>query len=193
MRPKSLWVIIIGLLAVAVAATAVLLFAKKEAPKTMEPQTNIPNSSLKLFSQVFRDGAAIPVQYTCKGQNVNPPLNIMGVPAEVESLALIVHDPDAVGGDFVHWIVWDIPTSTEAITANSVPAGAIQGLNSSGKNGYMGPCPPAGTGTHRYMFELYGLDKTLGLPGDTDRDELKKAMEGHIRAQHNLTGLFAAD
>lgn len=159
----------------------------------MESQTNIPNSSLKLFSQVFRDGAAIPVQYTCKGQNVNPPLNIMGVPAGVKSLALIVHDPDAVGGDFVHWTVWDIPTSTETITVNSVPTRAIQGLNSSGKNGYMGPCPPAGTGIHRYMFELYGLDKTLGLPGDTDRDELKKAMEGHILAQHTLTGLFAAD
>ena len=190
MRPKSQRLIIIGLLVAAAAIT--LLFAKKEAPKTMETQTNNPKSSLKLFSQVFRDGAAIPVQYTCKGQNVNPPLNIMGVPDGAKSLALIIHDPDAVGGDFVHWTAWDIPTSAETITVNSVPAGAIQGLNSSGRNQYMGPCPPAGTGTHRYIFELYALDKTLGLPGDTDRDELKMAMESHILAQHNLTGLFAA-
>ncbi len=159
----------------------------------MGTQTNSSNSSLKLLSQVFRDGAAIPVQYTCKGQNVNPPMNIAGVPAGTNSLALIMHDPDAVSGDFVHWLVWDIPASTETIAVNSLPAGAIQGLNSSGKNQYMGPCPPAGTGIHRYMFELYALDTNLGLPAGSSRAELEKVMQSHILAKHTLTGLFGTE
>ncbi|MBI2008878.1 YbhB/YbcL family Raf kinase inhibitor-like protein [Candidatus Saccharibacteria bacterium] len=158
----------------------------------METQTNNPKSSLKLFSQVFRDGAAIPVQYTCKGQNVNPPLNIVDVPDGAKSLALIIHDPDAVGGDFVHWTAWDISASAETIAVNSVPAGTVQGINSAGRAGYMGPCPPAGTGTHHYIFELYALDKSLGLKSDTNRDQLKSAMQGHILDQTILTGLFAA-
>ncbi len=159
----------------------------------MPTQPNITNSSLKLVSQVFGDSAQIPSQYTCKGQNINPPLSIMGLPAGVKSLALIMHDPDAVSGDFVHWLMWDIPTSTETIGVNSVPPGAIQGQNGSGKNQYMGPCPPAGTGIHHYLFELYALDKTLGLPASTSRDQLQKAMADHILAQHILTGLFSAD
>ena len=190
MRLKSFWIFSIGLLAIVTAL--ILLFTKKEVPRTMPTQPNTTNSSLKLASQVFRDGTQIPIQYTCKGQNVNPPLNITGVPAGAKSLALIVHDPDAVSGDFVHWTVWDIPASTETIAVNSVPAGATQGQNGSGKNQYMGPCPPAGTGTHRYMFELYALDKSLGLPAATNRDQLQKAMASYILAQHTLTGLFAA-
>src|SRR3989338_3483122 len=151
------------------------------------------NTDLKLTSQVFAEGAPIPVQYTCKGQNINPPLNIMGVPPQAKSLALIMHDPDAVSGDFVHWLVWDIPASTETIAVNSLPAGAIQGLNSSGKNQYMGPCPPAGTGIHRYMFELYALDTNLGLPAGSSRAELEKVMQSHILAKHTLTGLFGTE
>ena len=159
----------------------------------MPTQPNITNSSLKLASQVFDDGAQIPAQYTCKGQNINPPLNIIGVPAGAKSLALIMHDPDAVSDDFVHWLLWDMPTSTGTIAVNSVPAGAIQGINGGGRNQYMGPCPPAGTGIHHYLFELYALNKTLGLPPATNRDQLQKAMQGHILAQHTFTSLFAAD
>lgn len=156
-------------------------------------QPNATDSSLALASQAFADGTSIPAQYTCKGQNINPPLSIMGVPAGAKSLSLIMHDPDAVSGDFVHWTMWDIPAPTESIAVNTVPAGAIQGINGGGKNRYMGPCPPAGTGTHRYMFELYALDKTLDLKPDTSRDQLQKAMEGRIIAQYTLTGLFDAD
>ena len=150
-------------------------------------------SGLQLISPVFRDGTAIPPQYTCKGQNVNPPLNIIGVPAGAQSLALIMHDPDAVGSDFVHWLVWDIPASTETIAANSLPVGAIQGLNSAGQNRYMGPCPPAGTGTHRYMFEIYALDTSLNLSKDSHRADVQKAMKDHILEHSTLTGLFSAD
>lgn len=159
----------------------------------MPAQPNTTNSSLKLVSQVFLGGAQIPARYTCKGQNINPPLTIMGIPAGAKSLSLIMHDPDAVSGDFVHWTMWDIAISTKSIAANSVPTGAIQGQNSGGQNKYMGPCPPAGTGTHHYLFELYALDKILGLPLSTSRDQLQYAMAGHIVARHTLTGLFLAE
>ncbi len=191
MRLKSRWIFLVSL--VIVAAAAILLFVRKEATKTMPAQANITNSSLKLVSQVFLGGAQIPLEYTCKGQNINPSLTIMGVPAGAKSLSLIMHDPDAVSGDFVHWTMWDIPVSTENIAVNSVPTGAIQGINGGGKNQYIGPCPPTGTGIHHYNFELYALDKTLSLPPQTNRDQLQKAMVGHILAQHTLTGLFSAE
>lgn len=145
---------------------------------------------LEIISPVFRNGAPIPPQYTCKGQNVSPPLTFMDVPKKAQSLALIMHDPDAPVGDYVHWTIWDIATNTEMIAANSVPVGAIQGLNSNNESKYMGPCPPSGT--HRYIFALYALDKTLGLPGSTTRDQLIKAIEGHIIEKHALTGTFSA-
>lgn len=159
----------------------------------MPTQPIIANSSLKLTSQAFGDGAQIPELYTCKSQNINPPFSIMGVPAGAKSLTLIMHDPDAVSGDFVHWTMWDIPVSTASITANSVPASAVQGMNGGGGNKYMGPCPPPGSGTHHYMFELYALDKTLGLKSGTSRDQLQKALAGHVVAQYTLTGLFSAN
>jgi Raf kinase inhibitor-like YbhB/YbcL family protein len=147
---------------------------------------------MQIVSSVFRDGSPIPPQYTCKGQNVSPPLNFINIPGDSQSLALIMHDPDAVSGDYVHWTMWDIPAITDTVAANSVPVGAIQGLNSNNQNQYMGPCPPAGTGTHRYIFELYALDTSIGLPAKTTRDELMKAMDGHIIEQHSLAGTFSA-
>lgn len=151
-----------------------------------------PASDLKLVSGVFREGASIPSPYTCRGRNVNPPLNIHNVPAGTQSLTLIMHDPDAVKADFLHWLIWDIPPSTESIAANSVPVGAIQGNNDMGKLGYSGPCPPDGTGTHRYVFELYALDKTLDLPRQASRQDVNRAMQGHIIKEHKLIGTFAA-
>jgi Raf kinase inhibitor-like YbhB/YbcL family protein len=145
---------------------------------------------MQVVSPVFKEGTAIPPQYSCKGQNISPPLNFVLVPQDAKSLALIVHDPDAPSGDYVHWTVWDIPADTGTIAANSLPVGAIQGVNSAGENKYMGPCPPSGT--HRYMFELYALDASLGLPAETERDGLLKAMEGHILERFTLTGTFSA-
>ncbi|MDB5161428.1 MAG: hypothetical protein JWO96_808 [Candidatus Saccharibacteria bacterium] len=152
-----------------------------------------PIAGLQLISPVFRDGENIPVQYTCKGQNVNPPLNIMNAPAGTLSFALILHDPDAVSGDFLHWLVWDIPPSTSSILPNSVPVGAVQGSNDNGKIGYTGPCPPKGTGVHRYIFELYALDKTLDLDRGASREDVEKAMAGHVLEEAVLTGLFPAE
>ena len=147
----------------------------------------------RLISPAFKDGGNIPSPYTCRGQGVSPPLNIIGAPKDSKSLVLVMHDPDAVNGDFTHWLLWDIAASTDSFAAHSVPVGAIQGKNSAGSNQYLGPCPPAGSGTHRYRFELYALDKSLGLPAGSSRDDLQAAMDGHIMSQAVLIGLFSAE
>ena len=147
---------------------------------------------LEIISPVFRAGSPIPPQYTCIGQNVNPPLNFFNVPPKTLSLTLIMHDPDAPSGDYLHWLVWDIPPSTESIAVNSVPIGALQGLNDAHKTGYMGPCPPKGTGTHRYIFDVYALDNLLNLPPSSTILDVIKAQKGHVLDHSELTGLFTA-
>lgn len=158
----------------------------------MDVENEAPPQGLQIISPVFREGSPIPEQYSCRGQNVNPPLNFFNVPPQAQSLALIMHDPDAVGGDFTHWLLWDIPANTETIAANSVPVGAVQGLNGSDQSGYTGPCPPPGTGTHRYIFELYALGKSLGLAQGTNRHSLEAAIKDNVLDSTTLTGIFSA-
>ena len=151
-------------------------------------------NSLSLTSPAFTPGGDIPVQYSLrKGQNISPQLNISEPPAGTLSFVLIMHDPDAVSGDFLHWLLWDIPPSTLSIGTNSVPVGAIQGQSGMGDARYIGPAPPAGTGTHHYIFELYALDILLNLPTSATRQEVVAAMSGHILDQTTLTGLFTTD
>jgi Raf kinase inhibitor-like YbhB/YbcL family protein len=152
-----------------------------------------PQDKMHLTSPAFSNGDAIPAQYSCKGENISPPLNIGDIPKEAKSLALIMHDPDAPVGDFLHWLMWDIQPSTQSFGAGGVPVGAVQGPTGFNKNQYGGPCPPAGSGTHRYIFELYALDLSLGLSPDTPREKLQDAMKGHILQQATLTGTVAAD
>jgi Raf kinase inhibitor-like YbhB/YbcL family protein len=164
-------------------------FFGNQGRKTMDT----PNTGgIQLISPAFAEGQSIPSQYTCDGQNINPPLNIMDVPAEAKSLVLIMHDPDAISGDFTHWVMWDIPTGTKNIAPNTVPVGAMQGANSSGSNQYMGPCPPSGTGTHHYKFEIYALDNSLSLESGSTRDKVEAAMNSHVLSNFTLTGLVAA-
>lgn len=151
------------------------------------------NNQLEVICTVFRDGGTIPKQYTCRGRNVNPPLNILNVPEGTVSLVLIMHDPDAVGGDYVHWLMWDIPSGTEVISVNSVPIGAIQGKNSAGKNSYTGPCPPKGTGIHNYIFDFYALSTSLNLPSDSTFDSVIKSQKEHVLDHASLSGLFSAE
>jgi Raf kinase inhibitor-like YbhB/YbcL family protein len=157
----------------------------------MDPESS--NSHMQLLSPAFEKGDDIPMQYTCKGDNISPPLNIVDVPTESKSLALIMHDPDAPDGDFLHWLVWDIPAATQAIGAGSIPVGAVQGLSGFNKNEYGGPCPPGGTGVHHYIFDLYALDTTLNLSPNTTHDQLERTIKSHIIQQASLTGVFAAD
>jgi len=110
-------------------------------------------SNMRITSAVFEQNKFIPEDFSCQGKGVNPSLSIEGIPAQAKSLALIVDDPDAPGGDFVHWVVYNIPV-TDRIEENSIPG--IEGLSSLGKIGYVSPCPP--TGVHRYFFKIYALD-----------------------------------
>jgi Raf kinase inhibitor-like YbhB/YbcL family protein len=149
--------------------------------------------ALKLTSTAFEEGGMIPAQYTCDGQNVSPPLAWSGAPEGTKTLALIADDPDAPRGTWVHWVVHQIPATEKGLPEN-VPAretlegGARQGTNDFKKPGYGGPCPPSGT--HRYFFKLYALDASPDLPPGATKDQLLKAMEGHILAQGQLMGRY---
>lgn len=147
-------------------------------------------SSFKLQSSAFAPNAAIPANYTCDGANQIPPLAWSGAPAGASRLVLIVMDPDAPGGNFTHWVVWDLPVSDGAIGAGgSLPFGAQEGLNSAGKVGYDGPCPPAGS-AHHYHFTLYAVDAPLGLSGGASRTDVDAKMAGHVVAHTELVGTY---
>lgn len=143
---------------------------------------------MKLESPVFKDQQFIPPRYTCDGENYNPPLVISGVPQNAKSLALIVDDPDVPMGTWVHWTMWDIPATKKEIPEHKSHNGAIEGVTSSGHQGYGGPCPPSGT--HHYHFKLYALDDYLSLPASTTKVNLENAMIGHILGRSVLTGLY---
>ncbi|RME55772.1 YbhB/YbcL family Raf kinase inhibitor-like protein [Candidatus Parcubacteria bacterium] len=143
-----------------------------------------------LLSPAFRDGEYIPLKYTCDGSDINPPLEIQNVPSAAKSLALIVDDPDAVGGVvFTHWLVWNIAPSTSVIKEESVPPGASEGINDGGKVGYMGPCPPD-TKPHRYRFRLFALSHTLSLPEHTSKDALEAEIRSCVLEEAELIGLY---
>src|ERR1700730_16873973 len=115
---------------------------------------------MKITSPAFQEGGNIPQKFTCDGANVNPALRLEGITADAKSLVLIVDDPDAPGGSFTHWLIWNIDPKASEISEGSAPKGA-QGKNDFGKSGYGGPCPPSGT--HRYFFKLFALDQPLNL------------------------------
>lgn len=149
-----------------------------------------PNTTFMLTSSAFRDGEVIPAKYTCKGENVSPPLGIDDSPAGTKSLALVLHDPDAPSGDFLHWTMWNMSPELTTIAEGTVPADALQGTTGFGQVGYGGPCPPSGT--HHYEFDLYALDAKLPLLTGASHEELLDAMKGHLLAQTKLTGLVSA-
>ena len=143
---------------------------------------------LKISSPAFENNGSIPKTYTCDGTDVSPPLKIENVPPEAKSLALIVDDPDAPMGTWVHWVLWNIPPATKEIKEGSIPQGALQGMNDFRKQNYGGPCPPSGT--HRYFFKLYALDTLLNLSPRSAKADLEKAMKGHILSQGEIIGLY---
>lgn len=140
---------------------------------------------LEISSPAFRQDGWIPKEYTCEGKGKNPELIVDGIPNDARSLAIIVEDPDAPGGIFTHWLTWNIPPA-ERITADSTPG--QEGLNSRGSMGYTPPCPPSGT--HRYYFKIFALDKLLDMNMKFDKLSLEHAMEGHVIAFGELMGRF---
>jgi Raf kinase inhibitor-like YbhB/YbcL family protein len=150
--------------------------------------------TLSLTSSVFNEGERIPVKYTCQGQDISPQLHWNGVPEGSKSLALIMDDPDAPGGVFTHWVIFNLPANNqglpEAITsAPQLSDGSLQGRNDFGRTGYGGPCPPPGK-PHRYRFALYALDKKLDLGAGSSKNQVLNAVEGHILAHVQLTGIY---
>ncbi len=145
-------------------------------------------TGLKISSQAFVHNGYIPARYTCDGNDVNPPLEVANVPGEAKSLALIMDDPDAPIGMWVHWVAWNIDPATREIAEDSIPRSAVQGKNDWKRNSYGGPCPPSGV--HRYFFKLYALDTRLNLGNGTTKKELEKAMQGHVLGSAELIGLY---
>jgi Raf kinase inhibitor-like YbhB/YbcL family protein len=140
---------------------------------------------LRITSMAFKAHQSIPVKYTCQGKDINPPIDIDGIPEKALSLALIVDDPDAPGKTWIHWVVWNIPI-THHIKEDNVPG--EQGWNDFKRIAWGGPCPPSGT--HRYFFKVYALDTLLELSATTTKKDLELAMGEHILAYGELIGLY---
>lgn len=152
--------------------------------------------SVELKSDAFASGQSIPAKYGCTGKNISPALTWNEPPAGTRSFALIMDDPDAPGGTWVHWVLFNIPAEARGLpenlplTGKNVDPNAIYaGKNSWGNTAYGGPCPPSGT--HRYYFRLYALDTTLSLLPGATRDELLREMKDHVLAQGELMGTFS--
>jgi Raf kinase inhibitor-like YbhB/YbcL family protein len=144
--------------------------------------------AIHVTSPAFQNNGNIPRQHTCDGKDINPPLTIANCPQGTRSIALICDDPDAPVGIWVHWVIWNIDPGVKEIKENTVPQGAVQGMNDLGKHSYGGPCPPSGT--HRYFFKVYALDTTFGISPNSTKADLEKAMKGHILAEGQLIGLY---
>ncbi len=150
--------------------------------------------SVAVNSPSFRQGESIPDRFTCHGANVSPALSWDALPAKTKSLVLVVSDPDALLGAYVHWVLYDLPPSPGMLPENIphqevLPDGAKQGLNGNGSIGYTGPCPP-GKSPHHYVFKLYALDAALGAPLGAGKKQIVKAMEGHVLAAGQLTATY---
>jgi len=157
---------------------------------SVDPIETGDNSTLHLHltSAAFTNGNKLPATYTCDGENVNPPVTISNPPEGTKSLVMIVDDPDAPSGRWVHWVVANIASDTKTIPDNSVPQGALVGKNDFKSNRYEGPCPPGEE--HRYFFKLYALDTTLTVNSNITAPEIEQLMQGHILDTAELIGIY---
>ncbi|MEW6532200.1 MAG: YbhB/YbcL family Raf kinase inhibitor-like protein [Thermodesulfobacteriota bacterium] len=171
-----------------------LVFALSQAGTAVAQAPGKP-AAVSVTSPAFQDGSMIPRTYTCDGEDISPPLEISSVPPGTKSLALINDDPDAPGGTWVHWVMYNIPPDTKKLPEQvprkaRLPNGAFHGKTSWGgrKLGYGGPCPPSGI--HRYFFKVYALDTVLDLRPGATKDELLSEMKGHILGEGQLMGRY---
>jgi len=177
--------------------SSLVLLGCGPGPQPLPPQPPAKpspnNSEIKLTSTAFKEGQPIPRPYTCDGVNISPPLEWNGVPKSAKAIVIIADDPDAPGGAWVHWLLYNIPADNIGFVENlpateTLKAGGFQGKNDFGKIGYGGPCPPRGT--HRYVFKIYALDSELSLKAGATKAELEKAMDDHVMAQGKLMGTY---
>lgn len=150
-------------------------------------------TKIELRSSAFRNSEMIPAEYTCDGADISPSLEWTGVPAGTKSLVLISDDPDAPAGDWVHWVLYDLPPGLTGLApgipaADRIPGGGVQGRTDFGKVGYGGPCPPGGI--HRYFFKLYALNTVLNLAPGATKKQVEKTMQGHVLASGELMGRY---
>jgi Raf kinase inhibitor-like YbhB/YbcL family protein len=159
----------------------------KFSKKSEKVYTEISQQKLmKLKSPAFGENQPIPKKYTCDAENINPPLEIEGVPEKAKSLVLIVDDLDTPGGGFSHWVVWNIDPKISKIEENSKPG--IEGINDFGENSYGGPCPPFGV--HRYRFKIYALDTLLEISTSSKKTDVEKSIQGHVLDFAQLVGTY---
>lgn len=178
---------VVAAVAAVLAGSAVIYLASRSAQRQ---ETSFTDSGvMRIQSPEFEMNGVIPGRFTCDGENISPRLLILGVPEEAVSLVLVVDDPDAPVGTWVHWLVWNIPPRTAEIAEGTVPAGAVEGVTSFGKAGYGGPCPPSGQ--HRYFFKLYALDQQLPIGAGSGSDDLEAAMNGHVLDKAGLVGVYS--
>ena len=171
--------IIIFLLIVVAFSTGAFLQRSEQVSNKQE--------NMKITSSAFDPEQSIPSKYTCDGKDVNPPLRFEDVPAQAGSLVLVVDDPDAPAGTWLHWTLWNIDSELNKIEEDSVPEGAGEGMTNFGNTGYGGPCPP---GKHRYFFKLYALDTKLDLSSSAKVKHLENAMEDNIIEKAKLVGIY---
>jgi Raf kinase inhibitor-like YbhB/YbcL family protein len=177
--------------ALALAIVPVTGCQSDSAPSPVTPVTpTAAAGALRVTSDAFGDGDPIPVGYTCDGANTSPPLRWRQVPPAAQALALVVADPDAPGGTFYHWVVTDIPTTTNGVREGSTPPGVV-GANSAGDTAYMGPCPPSGT--HHYRFYVFALSRRVGLGPGTDPRQAVDAINAAATAGGTLVGTYTRD
>jgi len=144
---------------------------------------------MTISSSAFKNGASIPSQYTCDGADVNPPLAFSGIPKDTKSLLLLVDDPDAPGGTWHHWTIYNMSPETVGLAENSKPSSGHEGITSFGKIGYGGPCPPSSI--HGYVFTLYALDSMLDLPSNATYNEIRSVMDIYIIDKAELIGKYS--
>ncbi len=174
------------ILVLAILIVVVSLFALPNNSKKTIVVSQKEN--MKVTSTAFENNSKIPRIYTCDGKSISPPLSFVNIPANVKSLSLIMDDPDASMGTFVHWILFNIDPKVQKMKENSVPQSALQGKTSVDKVGYVGVCPPSGT--HCYYFKLYALDTALNLT-NPDKETLEKEMQKHVIDKAELIGLYS--
>jgi Raf kinase inhibitor-like YbhB/YbcL family protein len=177
---------LLGLLLLAAGLTA----CSGQADRTGAAATTSVAASIAVTSPAFADGAAIPEEFTCRGAGTSPPLSWTGLPVGTESVALVVQDPDAPSGSFVHWVLTGLSPAQDELAAGTVPDGAVEARNGRGEVGWTPPCPPSGT--HHYRFTVYALDQPADVPSGADPDDAIRAVEDAGVAHGTLTGTVAA-
>ncbi len=189
---RKVFVFMLVLMSTGTRVITILALASHRTEAMPVQGKEVPMFQLK--SSSFQTESNIPPRFTCEGADISPELTWSGAPAGTKTFALIVHDPDAPrSGGFTHWVVFNIPAGVNHLAENAskhgqLSGGGVQGQNDSGKQGYMGPCPPSGT--HRYYFRLYALDISLGLSERASKGDLEKAIQGHVLAQAELMGRY---